>query len=302
MNYIVAIDIGGTFTKLAVVSSQGQLMERKEQETAHSCQEFMDSVRAYYEQQRKQYEIQGIALSSPGSVTDAGDILGCSSAPFIHEQNLMLEIEKEFHLPASIENDANCAALAEMWNGAAQQVGTYACIVCGTGIGGALVIDQKLYKGVHLHGGDFGYAILASDLTSGSYMTWSEGGSSSALTRRLQEEAPFYEAWTGQLVFQQASQGHAAARKSLDTFFHTLAVGIFNIQYIVDPEKIFIGGGITRQPSFMAELDTQLTKLYEAKPFARIRPSVALCYHRDQAQLYGAAYVWFEKYGKRGAR
>ncbi|WP_417898722.1 ROK family protein [Bacillus haimaensis] len=298
MNYILTIDIGGTFTKLACMSTCGNLMEKEETDTPKLFCDFLQLVQRYHEKYKNIHHIVGIAISSPGSVTESGDVLGYSSVPFIHEHNLKVLLEQHYALPVFMENDANCAALAEMWNGAATEVDTYACIVCGTGIGGALVINKKLHKGANLHGGEFGYAILDHDRKTESYHTWSELGSSSAITRRMKDEAPFYENWTGPLVFEQAKKSHDAAAGSIDTFFHTLALGIFNIQYILDPEKILIGGGVTRQPAFMKELTVRLDEIYTAKPFAAIRPSISICHYQDQAQLYGAALGWKDNYWK----
>ncbi|MGM0838309.1 MAG: ROK family protein [Bacillota bacterium] len=298
MNYILTIDIGGSFTKLACISTCGQLVEKEETDTPKLFHDFLQLVQSFHEKYKNIYHIVGIAISSPGSVTESGDVLGYSSVPFIHEHNLKVLLEQHYALPVYMENDANCAALAEMWNGAAAGIDTYACIVCGTGIGGAFVINKKLYKGANLHGGEFGYVILDHDRKMESYFTWSELGSSSAITRRMKDETPFYEKWTGPLVFEQAKKNHGAAAESVDTFFHTLAVGIFNIQYILDPEKILIGGGVTRQPAFMEELAARIEAIYAAKPFAAIRPSISVCHYLDQAQLYGAALGWKDNYWK----
>jgi predicted NBD/HSP70 family sugar kinase len=298
MFYLITVDIGGTFTKLALVSSNGHLAEKMERATPASCNEFIQIVEEYYEKNPEIYNIKGISISSPGSVTEEGNVLGYSSVPFIHEENMKRLLEKRFKLPVTMEYDANCAALAEMWNGAARNLETYACIVCGTGIGGSIIINRKLYKGAHLHGGEFGYAILNSNEEADHYDSWSDLGSSSAIIRRLQNEAPYFEEWTGPLAFQHAEKNNKNAVKSIDLFFRTLAVGIFNIQYMLDPEKILIGGGITRQPAFMEKLNFHLNTIYDAKPFAQVRSSVSLCQHLDQAQLFGAAHVWLEKYKK----
>ncbi|WP_342515647.1 ROK family protein [Sutcliffiella sp. FSL R7-0096] len=296
MECILTIDIGGTFTKIACISRAGKLEGKKEIETPGSCKSFLQWVQNQFKTYSKKYSIIGIGVSSPGSVSSTGDVLGYSSVPFVHEQNVKQLLEEYFKLPVFMENDANCAALAEMWNGAAATIDTYACVICGTGIGGAIVINKKLYKGANLHGGEFGYILLDREFSASS--TWSELGSSSAITRRLKKADPYFEKWSGPLVFEQAKAGHPEARKSLDTFFQTLAVGVFNIQYMLDPEKILIGGGITRQPGFLNELSKKLNEVLASKPFAEIRPSLSLCHYLDQAQLYGAAVGWKECYEK----
>nr|WP_090892441.1 ROK family protein [Evansella caseinilytica] len=295
---ILTIDIGGTFIKFGLVSAEGELTEKQEHPTPETFDQFLSLADAYFHKQKNHATIQGIAVSSPGSVTASGEIHGFSSVPFLHEGNFRERVERCFQLPTTVENDANCVALGERWNGSATGIDTFACIVCGTGIGGSIVINGQLYKGANLHGGEFGYVLFSN--TNEELHTWSELGSSSALTRRLRQTAPYYENWTGPLVFEHAGE-HEQARQSIDLFFRTLARGVFTIQYMIDPEKIIIGGGITRQTSFMEELTAHLDVLFAAKPFAEVRPNVAICRHLDRAQLFGAAHVWMEKYG-RGAR
>ena len=292
MKHLFAIDIGGTFTKFALVTSHADIVLKEEVPTPVSVDEFSVHVDQVLGRWQRDHHIEGIAISSPGSVTDAGFVLGHSAVNFIHVVNLRALFHERYGLPVTMENDANCAALAEQWSGAGAGCDTFACIVCGTGIGGGIVINGRLHKGANLHGGEFGYSLMEG------YETWSERGSSFALTKRLKDEPPHGAAWTGSRVFEEAEKGHAAAEKSLNQFFHTMAVGIFNLQYMLDPEKILVGGGITRQPSFLQRLQTELDRVMTAKPIAKVKPAVEVCTHLDQAQLIGAAYVWRKTYGK----
>ncbi|MCR6109475.1 ROK family protein [Bacillus sp. A301a_S52] len=292
---LLTVDIGGTFTKIGFVSMDGELTDRQEYPTPETLSQFHSMVDSYFTHQKKRPTIQGIAISSPGSVSESGEIDGHSAVSFLHEGNFRERVEDYFQLPTTVENDSNCVALGEMWNGAAKRVSTFVCIVCGTGIGGSIVINGKLHKGANLHGGEFGYVPVSN--TSEKFHTWSEIGSASALTRRLRQTAPYYENWTGPLVFEHA-EDHEQAKESINIFFRTLATGVFTIQYMIDPDEIIIGGGITRQACFMGELTAHLDVLFDAKPFAKVRPKVTLCHHLDKAQLFGAAYVWMEKYGR----
>lgn len=103
------------------------------------------------EQAKKEHIIQGVAISSPGAVNkNTGVIEGASALPYIHGFNIQSELETLFALPVSIENDANCAALAEVAFGAAKGCTTALLLVLGTGVGGAVVIDGKVHHGEHL--------------------------------------------------------------------------------------------------------------------------------------------------------
>ena len=101
-----------------------------------------------------------MALSLPGAVDSETGIIGGSSAlDYIHGPNIKEELEKRLQVRVEMENDANCAALAEVWKGAASDVNDCCFIVSGTGIGGAVVKNKRIHKGQHLHGGEFGYMI-----------------------------------------------------------------------------------------------------------------------------------------------
>ena len=299
MSFLLTMDIGGTLTKISLISRDKALLSRTEIETPNSLTELYKWLDRYMKDENQGRSIKGIALSSPGSISETGEVLGYSAVPFLHNVNLITRFQERFQLPISVENDANCAALAEKWNGAAMDLSSYACIVCGTGVGGALVLNGQLWKGAHLHGGEFGYAILNSgQYDASTYTTWSELGSASAISRRLRGSGPFEKEWTGERAFAAMAEGNLQARKSIQTFFHHLAVGVFNIQYTIDPEKILIGGGITRQPDFLSLLTKEIEGIYNILPYAKVCPDVKLCHYLGDAQLLGAAYVWEDKYGE----
>ena len=102
--------------------------------------------------------VDGVAISAPGAVDDKKGIIGgCSAVPYIHDFFIQKELETLFELPVSLENDVNCAALAEVFKGAAKDVDHALFIVIGTGIGGAIIQNRKLHKGRNLFGGEFGF-------------------------------------------------------------------------------------------------------------------------------------------------
>lgn len=115
-----------------------------------------------------------MAISAPGAVDSVvGTIGGSSELPYIHGPNFKVILNKMTNLPIEIENDANCAALGECWGGAAMDANDSAFVVCGTGIGGALIKDKKIHTGIHKHGGEFGYCFIDIEVVNKKYLSWS---------------------------------------------------------------------------------------------------------------------------------
>ena len=159
MKKYVVIDIGGTSIKHALMTESGDILEKGSMKTeGDNINLFIESIGKVVDSYKEKNEVFGLACSSPGAVdVKTGFIGGGSAIPCIHGPNIRELLEKRCGLEVSIENDANCAGLAEGWLGSAKGVENYACIVIGTGIGGCIVINGRILRGKHLHGGEFGY-------------------------------------------------------------------------------------------------------------------------------------------------
>ena len=182
--------------------------------------------------------ILGIAVSAPGAVdVSTGVIGGKSAVSGIHGPAWIEELQKCFGLPASIENDANCAAMAEVTFGNGRGCKNLAFVVCGTGIGGAVVIDGKICHGSHLYGGEFGCMVMRDD--EGKLSTFSLQASTMSLVRRVRKVYPDQE-WDGRRVFEEAEKNDSVCRAAVSCFYRKLAEGIYNIQHVYDPERILL--------------------------------------------------------------
>ncbi|MFB1049977.1 ROK family protein [Paraliobacillus sp. JSM ZJ581] len=290
MAVIFAVDLGGTHVKSAIIDKQCQLYEKDKTKTPDSLEDLTSYIREKVRRYAA-YEIEGIAISSPGAVTEAGVILGASAIPYIHGPNIKEHFEKEISLPVQIENDANCSALAELWKGEAEGKKNVAVVVIGTGVGGALIKDGSIHKGIHLHAGEFGYMILNPANLGSGQNTFSELASTSSIIRR----AAAYKnvdrsTLTGEKVFQLAEAGDEACIRAIDEFYHMLAIGLYNIQYAYDPELILIGGGISNREDILKGIDEKLAKVVKQIKIATVTPEVDRCQFSSDANLIGAVY------------
>ena len=163
MEPILTIDIGGTAIKFGVADETGRFLQKGSLPTRireKGVDAFLADLLSLVRRVRNAFPITGIAVSLAGIVNgDTGELLLPSQFfPGLHRMNLVDFLEKETGLPALCENDVNCAALAEYWQGAGKGAHMLLCMTLGTGIGGALVHEGRLYRGASYAAGEVGQA------------------------------------------------------------------------------------------------------------------------------------------------
>ena len=276
---LAVIEIGGTTIKIATWKNN-QLQDIHAVKTPKELEEFYTILTNEVNNIKKKTSIKGVAISAPGAVDkSAGIIRGASAIPYIHNFKIVDELQKRFDLPVSIENDANSAALGELAEGGGQGCSSMAFFVIGTGIGGALIIDHKIWHGAHLYGGEFGYMII-----NGKQL--STLASPVAMAKRYNEQTN--SNLDGKTVFALADQGDKIAKKERQTLIHSLALAIFNTQHSFDPEKIVLGGGISNNPELIPLLNEEIQKICSSIEIATVQPNIVLCKLKSDANLRGA--------------
>jgi predicted NBD/HSP70 family sugar kinase len=278
---LLTLDIGGTSIKYALFSD-GKLGLQAAFPTPNTRARFDEKLTEIVEAFKQNEKIDGVAISSPGAVNKAtGVIEGASALPYIHNFNIHSEFEKRFKLPVSIENDANCAALAEVKFGAAKGLSDVLFLVLGTGVGGAIVLDGKIHHGKHLFAGEFGFMLMDNEQSFSSLGT--------AVNMASRYNARTGENLSGKAVFEQAFAGNEIAKEEMDIFLYNVAKGIFNLTYSFDPECVIIGGGVSSADWLIPELRRQLQKIMEISKIAPFMPEIVPCYFQNNANLIGAA-------------
>ncbi|MDN6140682.1 MAG: ROK family protein [Tetragenococcus koreensis] len=227
-------------------------------------------------------QITGVAFSSPGAVNVKNRrIDGISAIPYIHQRPIFDELESYLGLPVAIENDANCAGICEMTLGAGKYVENAIFVVIGTGVGGAIFINNRLYKGAHLFGGEVG---LMHNLNG---KTLSYNGTAVNTAKRFSEQ--YGDKITGIELFEQKEAGDKRAAQAIADMYNHLADSLYNIQVSLDPEMVILGGGISARPELAEALQTRLQLLLTKEGVAEILPEVRSCHYQNNANLIGAA-------------
>lgn len=287
MEKYLAFDLGGTYVKYGIVTEQAEILETSKIKTPKTLDGLLEAMAEISEAHP---ECEGIAVCSPGAVSDEGIIYGSSAIPFIHGPNMKSQISERTGKQVFLGNDANCAGYAEIWKGAAKGRKDVLVMVIGTGIGGSVFKEGNLHKGANLHGGEFGYMFLTTDI-EGDNDVWSRIASTKALVKKvaaLKQVDP--DTLSGEEIFQLAENGDSICIKALDEFYHYLAVGIYNLQYIYDPEIILIGGGISARKDLIDNINLKLDAILAKVGLAKIKPNIEACTFRQHANLLGAVY------------
>ena len=289
MEQIVSIDVGGTSIKYGLwneseqsLSSKGKVATPKDLSGFYGA---IEEIVAKFDDE----QVDGVGFSIPGAVDQkTGVIGGISALPYIHNFPIQAELENLLNLTVTMENDANCAALAEVAVGAASDMNDVIFIIIGTGVGGAVVLNRQVIHGKHLLGGEFG--MILDDKNE----RLSLRGTAVHMAERYNGDSG--QKFTGQEVFELAEQGDAVAQRYSDDVYQNLARAIYNLQFVVDPEAVIIGGGVSANSNFIQKLDTEIKNLVKGVDDIKIVPTLIAAEYHNDANLIGSAYNFFNKH------
>ena len=293
MNYM-CFDIGGTSIKNGVADANGKLLLKSEMPNeiqAKGVDGFIDSLVSVTNTYREKYDLQGIAVSTAGVVDlDKGVILYAPKYfPGYSGTALGERLEKRCGLPCEVENDVNAAALGEYWLGAGQGSKSLFCITVGTGIGGCAILAGKVIHGAAFCAGEAGLQHINPE------GTWEEMASTRALIRNVAKAKGLPETeLDGKRIFAMAQNGDLDAAAAIEKQMDDLAAGLANICYILNPERIIVGGGIAAQEAYLyPKLDAALRK--RLLPLIYERLTLRFAALKNDAGMIGALYNFLMK-------
>lgn len=287
MKKYVSIDIGGTAIKYGVIGEDGDILAHEEMPTeAHKGgPSILVKAIKIVGQFCMEHTISGICISTAGMVdTKKGTIL--YAAPLIPRYTgicLKEPLEKQFQIPCEVENDVNCAGLAEYLSGAGCGCDPMLMLTIGTGIGGCLVTGGQVYHGVSYSACEVGYLHMRGS----DFQTL---GSASSLCRRVAErkQEPAGE-WNGLRIFEEASRGDTACIHAIDEMTDALGLGIANLCYVLNPKMIVLGGGIMAQADYLSARIEKAARSYLIEHMSSAL-HIRFAKHKNHAGMLGAFY------------
>ncbi|MGL5982076.1 MAG: ROK family protein, partial [Cetobacterium sp.] len=209
--------------------------------------------------------------------------------------NLVEIIQTKYNLPTIIENDVNCAALGEMWKGAAINTDNFICLTIGTGIGGGLILNKELFKGSKNIAGEFGHMQIVKngkDCKCGNKGCYQEYASTSSLLKLVKEKTG--NVLNGVEFFNEINNNNDSYKKILYEWSDYFTDGLSNLIHIFNPSLIIIGGGISNQGDYLLEIFNNSLKQKVSKNYLEFL-DIKVAKTGNYAGMLGASYLLMNK-------
>ena len=310
-NYVLAADVGGTNTRMAVVSEKGDIHTLLKKST--HCKEGRDEMISFIvsfagetieKSKLPKGEICGMGIGFPGPLNaEAGTIFNPPNLSGWDNVPLRAILEKELKVPVAIENDANAAALGEWWKGAGSGAGSLFCITLGTGVGGGIILDGKVWHGASSIAGEIGHTTVIRDgikCTCGNIGCLEAYACSGGILKRV-NDALLNERDNGvqplinlKQVSQMAMQGNEIVLNVIKETGVILGIAIANVANLLNPEIIVLFGGVT---NLGEHLVVPLKEEVKGRAFKKATESlrIELSQLGDNSGILGAARNIFSK-------
>lgn len=312
MKYIAGVDIGGTNTKIGIVSSEGRIVAKESIKTLSmegvesTLKRIWASIKGLLEKNEINYEdLLGVGMGIPGPVREQ-EIVGFF-ANFPWEKNL--NIAKLFRnisgKETKLENDVNVIALGEARHGAGRGAKTSVTIALGTGIGGGIYIDGKIISGFNGAGGEVGHMKLVKDGKlcgcgqKGCFEAYASatGIEREAISRlKVNKTNKLYQKLNGEIdkveakdVFDCAKEGDAFSLDIVDYEAEYLAMGIGNVLNLINPEKIILAGGVSLAGDILLDRVKEKLPRYAMSVAIENGFSIELGILGNDSGIYGAS-------------
>ena len=300
--YAFGIDLGGTTAKVGLFTTSGKLLEKWEvsTDTSNNGAHILENLAAAVQQKMQEKglsadKVEGVGLGVPGPVLDSSIVpIVCANLGGWGNRNVSIELSELLGgIRVLVGNDANVAALGEIWMGCAKGCRSAVMVTLGTGVGGGILTGGRLLEGARGLGGELGHyrthALDGVDCTCGAKGCWERYAATTALVRAAQEENP---AWKdGRAIFAAAEAGNETVLALLDAWTDEIAQGLAGMVHIFNPQLILIGGGVSAQQKLLIEPIAEKVKASVMPAFAEGLEIRAAQLHND-AGMVGAVYYF----------
>lgn len=286
MDKYIVFDFGGTKIKHGISNDNGELITSSSYDTTRdNLDRFLADLYAVIDHYIKEHKVAGIGISMPGYIdiyTGYAERAGAIVA--LDGQNIKEILEQKYGLPVEVENDGNCAALAEKMAGNATDVDNFIVMTIGTGIGGGFVFNGEIYRGYRFRAGEFG--MMVTHLADGTKKDMHHTAATSALIEEYKRYKNIEGHVEGTEIFA-AAQTDPEVKALIDRWIGHIARGIYNLTVTLNPEKILIGGGVSANPYLLEEINRQMKDFQYWSEFAI---PIERCKFLNDAGLIGAFY------------
>jgi len=313
MKYAIGVDIGGMSLKGAIISESGEIITKFTHtvKSRNGNAEFLANLRVVLDAlvrfaSDNKMELKGIGIGVPGLVNSDSGII--ESAVNVNVEKLDLRAGlADYGLDVFISNDANVACLAEQRIGAAKGVANVLLLTLGTGVGGGVVIDNKLFEGYQGKGVELGHMVIRMGgrlCGCGRQGCLEAYASATALMKFAKEELEKnpkssmldkaegnIERVDGRIIFESEKEGDAVAKKVVKKYIKYLSEGIMNYCNIFRPELVLLGGGISNQGDYLIRKVKRYCKRFDYGYKNAPVPQIKCASLKNEAGVIGAGYL-----------
>lgn len=302
------VDIGGTTVKMGLFTVDGKVTDkweiptRKEENGKYILEDIAKSVKERMQRDTLTLEdIAGLGIGVPGPVKEDGTVLKCANLGWgvFNVAETVRELTGIENV--KVGNDANVAALGEMWQGGGKGYNNLVMVTLGTGVGGGVILDQKIIAGKHGLGGEIGHIHVRDDewehCNCGGVGCLEQVSSATGIAREARRtmaksDKPsalreFGDNVSAKDVLDAAKAGDEMALEVMKTVSHYLGLALAQVALTVDPEIFVIGGGVSKAGQFLIDM---IQKDYDHfTPISENKAKLGLATLGNDAGIYGAA-------------
>ena len=310
--YCFGIDVGGTTIKCGLFQTDGKLLEKWEVKTRteNSGEKILPDIADTVEKKLQEKEISkeeviGIGVGVPGPVNSQGDVIQAVNL-FWGYKKVSEELEALTGIPAMAGNDANVAALGEMWKGGGQGCKNGVMVTLGTGVGGGVIINGSIIGGVHGAGGEIGHMKVSDTETDvcgcGKCGCLEQYASATGIVRLAKKRLAADDAATtlrdlpevtAKDIFDAAKAGDAVSLELVETLGTILGGALAAIACVADPEMFVLGGGVSKAGQILLDV---VQKHFKERAFQACEDTkFVLASLGNDAGMYGCAKMIFGK-------
>ncbi len=311
IQYAIGVDLGGTNVRVGLISSKGKIIhslkapipkKRNRRTLLHHIADLIQESLDWAEQ--KKIKVQGIGLGSPGVLSiKKGIVRQSPNLPEWVNVSIADYFKKRFNLPFALENDANAAALSEAWIGAGKKSNSVICVTLGTGVGGGIVLNHKIWHGHNDGGGEIGHIVVRDQgekCRCGNWGCLEVYASATAIVRYAKNLLKTNQTKsilrtlpkiTSEAIFASARKKDKLAIKVTQHAAEMLGAGLTNLVHIFNPEMIVIGGGVSLNQNLFPPLRAAVKK----RCFPQLTRDLKIVPAQlgDHAGLIGSARAFF---------
>lgn len=303
--YCFGVDLGGTTVKMGLFQDDGCLLDKWEIKTRveNEGEAILPDIAASIKEKMEQMHIEkehviGIGLGVPAAVVNGAEVMETTNLGWGYKA-VKRELEELIGISVRVENDANVAALGEMWQGGGKGYNSLVMVTLGTGVGGGIIVNGRILSGKNGGGGEIGHLVVQPDETdkcgcgkTGCLEQYASATGIARLARRKlagnqTETVLRAEGVTAKDVFDAVKAGDAVAKEIAEEFGAYLGYALSNVGAVLDPEVFVIGGGVSKAGEILLDY---IKKYYVEKAYNTCENAeFVLAQLQNDAGIYGAA-------------